>query len=138
MNWGAFLIYGVPSGDLSSCGENTGVRTQGQGTGARPGDDDGSHLHRDCAALLLGGSGKGSGQGHSRRSQGLRALLLAFLPGFAATLPLPTHTGHFALSCVGHIVGDLIEALRLAVRKATGKHLESEEVGRHNRLDNCG
>ena len=133
-NWGVFLTYGVPSGDSSSCRGNTAVRMRGwgQGTGAVPkareprgcpaqgsGRRRGSHLHRDRAALLLRGSGEGSGQGHSCLSQGLGALLLAFPPGFAATLPLPTHAGHLALGRVGHIIGDLIKTLGLAVSKGT-------------------
>lgn len=83
----------------------------------------GPHLHWNCAALLLGGSGQGFGQGHSR----LRALLLPFLPGFAVTLSLPTHTGHFALGCMGHIVGDLIQTLRLAVKKGTDHSLRTRK-----------
>lgn len=53
-------------------------------------------------------------------------------------LPLPTHPGHFALCCVGHIVRDLIEALRLAVKKGTDMHFEREEEGRRNCLGDCG
>lgn len=46
------------------------------------------------------------------------------------TLSLPAHTGHFAFSCVGHIVGDLVKALRLAVRKGADPHFERRKARR--------